>query len=117
MGDHQIGGFSYPILEYGRALGAAHPGNVRQVLDRHRKASERTPLRDRPFHQRPGMLPGPVEAQGGKRIHRSVHLRHAAFQRIEAVEGRDVTPLQALDDLGGGHPDQVSHEIPLCRGG
>ena len=91
------------------AVPDAHAGHIGEVLDRHRQAGKGAALAQGPLHEPPGMGAGPVEAQGGQRVDGAIHSRHPAFQRIEAIERGNLPLFQPVDDVDGGHPDQVGH--------
>ena len=105
--DDEAGGLRHMIGIDRRALGRAHPGDVLQVLDRHRKAAEDAALRHRPRGDPGRMRPRPVEAEGGQRVDRPVHRRHPRLQRVQHLREGDFTRVQPGQHLAGGHADQV----------
>ena len=90
-----------------RTVRRAHTGDVGEVLDRYRQTAEHPALGGRPGEHPIGVVPSTVEAQGRKRVHRTVDGCDPAFQRVQQIMGCQLAATEAFDHRRGIGSDEV----------
>ena len=84
-----------------RAVGGAYAGDVGEVLDGDRQASEQAAFSGRQARDAVGMRARAFEAQCRQRVDGAVDRRNTALQRSEEVMRRDLLAPQQVDDRAG----------------